>query len=88
MARRGCLLRGLSHSSKAQAVQPGTRDAVRFPGRGFDTDRYDLRYTVVFLPIVGKLLLKMLQQIDLICMDTSSLTLPQCDVFDVWIPAL
>jgi hypothetical protein len=61
---------------------------VRFPGRGFDTDRYNLRYTVVFLPVVRKLLLKMLQQIDLICMDTASLTLPQGDVFDVWIPAL
>jgi hypothetical protein len=49
---------------------------MRFSGRGFDTDRYDLRYTVVLLPVVGKLLLKMLQKIDLICMDTSSLTLP------------
>ena len=88
MARRGYLLRSLSHSSKAQAVQPGTRDAVRFFGRGFDTDRYNLRYTVVFLPVIGELLLEMLQKIDLICMDTPSLTLPQCDVFDVWIPAL
>jgi hypothetical protein len=88
MARCGCLLRGLSHSIKAQAVETSTRDAVRFPGRGFDADRYDLRDTMVLLPVVGKLLLKMLQKIDLICMDTPSLTLPQCDVFDVWIPAL
>jgi hypothetical protein len=56
---------------------------VRFFGRRFDTDRYDLRYTVLFLPVVGKLLLKMLPQIDLICMDTASSTLPQCEVFDV-----
>jgi hypothetical protein len=61
---------------------------VRSSGRGLDTDRYDLRYTTVFLPVVGKLLLEMLQQIDLICMDTSSLTVPQCDVFDVWVSAL
>ena len=56
-----------------------------FFGRGFDTDRYDLRYTVVFLPVVGKLLLEMLQKIDLICVDTPGLTVPQGDVFDVWV---
>ena len=59
-----------------------------FFGRGFDTDRYNLRYTVVFLPVVGKLLLKMLQKIDLSCMDTSSLTVPQGDVFDMGVSAL
>jgi hypothetical protein len=61
---------------------------VRFFGRGFKTDCYYWRYTVVFLPVVGKLLLKMLQKIDLICMDTPRLTVPQCDVFDVRVSAL
>ena len=61
---------------------------MRFFGRGFDTDRYDLRYTVVFLPVVGKLLLKTLQQIDPIGMDAPRLTVLQGDVFDVRVSAL
>jgi len=43
---------------------------------------------VVFLPVVGKLLLKMLQKIDLICMDTPSLAVPQGEVFDVGVSTL
>jgi len=61
---------------------------MRFSGRGFDTDRYDLRYMVMFLPVVGKLRLKMLQKVNLIGMDTPSLTVPQGDVFDVRVSAL
>ena len=61
---------------------------MRSFGRGFDTDRYNLRYTVVFLPVIGELLLEMLQKIDLICMDTPSLPLPQGNVFDVGVSTL
>src|SRR5947209_19354709 len=81
-------VRGLNSRVETHAVQAGTCDAVRFSGRSFDTDPYDLRDTVVFLPVIGKLLLKMLQEIDLICMDTPGLPLPQRDVFDVRISAL
>jgi hypothetical protein len=43
---------------------------------------------VVFLPVVGKLLLEMLQKINLICMDTPSFPLPQGKIFDVGVTAL
>src|SRR5204862_4640700 len=49
----------VSQSTKTQAIQPRTRDAARFLGRGFETDRHDLWHTVVFLPVVGELLLEL-----------------------------
>ena len=54
----------------------------------FKTHRNDRRDALMLLPVVGKLLLEMLQEVDLIRVHTPSLTAPQGNILHMRVPAL
>src|SRR5215471_13915947 len=54
----------------------------------FKTHRDHRWDTLMLLPVLRKLLLEMLQEIDLVSVDISRLTAPQGDVLHVRVPAL
>src|SRR5882672_5934095 len=44
--------------------------------------------TLMLLPVLRKLLLEMLQEVGLVCVDTARLATPQGDILHMWVPAL
>jgi hypothetical protein len=78
----------LSTPPKDQRVQPGHGKTLGTVRAGFETDPHDRRNLLVCLPVVGKLLLKQLQQVDTVRMDGPCSPTAQGNVLDMGIDAL
>ena len=75
-------------STKTDAVEPGASDRMGTIRADFKAHRNNQWDTLVLLPVFRKLLLEMLQEVDLVSVDTSRLTAPQGNVLHMRVSAL
>src|SRR5215470_19297602 len=73
---------------KTDAVEAGTGDGVGTIRAHFKAHRNHRRDALRLLPVLRKLLLKMLQEVDLVSVDTPRLTAPQGNVLHMRVSAL
>lgn len=73
---------------KADTIESGTGDRMGTIRADFHTHCDHRRDPLMLLPVVRKLLLEMLQEVDLVRVDTPCLTAPQGDVLHMWVAAL
>src|SRR5947207_2843680 len=73
---------------KTDAVESGTGDRVGTIRAGFKTHCDHWRDALTLLPVLRKLLLKLLQEVDLVGVHAASRTAPHGDIFDMRIAAL
>src|SRR5262249_51717891 len=74
--------------TKTDAVESGTGDRMGTIRADFKAHRNHRRDALGLLPVLRELLLEMLQEVDLVSVDTPRLTAPQGNVLHMRVPAL